>query len=50
MMLVPMTLALEYRLEDNSLVHFKADKSLIGEIVDVKITDCKTFYLIGERV
>ena len=38
------------RLEDNSLVHFKADKSLIGEIVDVKITDCKTFYLIGERV
>ena len=38
------------RTERNSLVHFKADKSLIGEIVDVKITDCKTFYLIGERV
>lgn len=38
------------RLEDNSLVHFKGDKSLIGEIIDVKITDCKTFYLIGERI
>ena len=38
------------RLEDNSLVHFKGDKSMIGEIFDVKITDCKTFYLIGERV
>ncbi len=38
------------RLEDNSLVHFKGDKSIIGEIIDVNITDCKTFYLIGERV
>ncbi len=36
------------RLEDNSLVHFKGDKSVIGSIVDVKITDCKTFYLVGE--
>ena len=38
------------RLEDNSLVHFKGDSSMIGQIFDVKITDCKTFYLIGERV
>lgn len=38
------------RLEDNSLVHFKGDKSMIGGIFDVKITDCKTFYLIGEIV
>ena len=38
------------RLTDNSLVHFKADKSLIGEIVDVKITGCKTFYLTGELI
>lgn len=37
------------RLEDNSLVHFKGDESMIGEIFDVNITDCKTFYLIGER-
>ncbi len=38
------------RLEDNSLVHLKGDTSLIGKIIDVKITDCKTFYLIGERI
>lgn len=38
------------RLEDNSLVHFKADKSLVGKIFDIKITDCKTFYLMGELV
>ena len=36
------------RLEDNSLVHFKAGSRVIGEILDVKIVDCKTFYLIGE--
>ncbi len=37
------------RTEGFSLVHFQAnDKNLIGKIVDVKITDCKTFYLIGE--
>ncbi len=36
------------RLEDNSIVHFKADKNVIGEIVYVKVTDCKTFYLTGE--
>lgn len=36
------------RTEDNSLVHFKADKSIIGQIVNVKITECKTFYLTGE--
>ena len=38
------------RLEDNSLVHFKGDESLLGEILDIRITDCKTFYLIGERI
>jgi tRNA-2-methylthio-N6-dimethylallyladenosine synthase len=38
------------RLEDNSLVHFKADRSVIGNIINVKITDCKTFYLMGEIV
>ena len=36
------------RLDDNSLVHFKGEKSLCGEFVNVSITDCKTFYLIGE--
>ena len=38
------------RLTDNSLVHFEADKSVIGNIVDVEITDCKTFYLIGKLI
>ena len=38
------------RSDNNSLVHFKGDKSLIGTFVDVKITDCKTFYLIGEQI
>lgn len=38
------------RLTDNSLVHFKADKSVIGSIVEVKIIECKTFYLTGELV
>lgn len=36
------------RTNNNSLVHIKADRNLIGKIVDVKIVDCKTFYLIGE--
>ncbi len=37
------------RLTDNSLVRFKAGKrNLIGEIVNIKIIDSKTFYLIGE--
>jgi len=36
------------RLDDNSLVHFEGDSSLIGKFVNVKIVDCKTFYLIGQ--
>lgn len=36
------------RTANNSLVHFKGDKDLIGKIVNVKLVDCKTFYLIGE--
>jgi tRNA-2-methylthio-N6-dimethylallyladenosine synthase len=38
------------RTDDNSLVHFKADSSVIGTMVKVKIVDCKTFYLIGEMI
>ena len=38
------------RLDDNTLVHLKGDESLLGQIFDVRITDCKTFYLIGEKV
>ncbi len=36
------------RTEGFNLVHFEADKSLIGKIVDVEIVDNKTFYLIGK--
>ncbi len=38
------------RMSDNTLVHFKGDKSLIGNIVDVKINESKTFYLIGDMI
>ncbi len=38
------------RSETNVLVHFKADESVIGKIVDVKIVDFKTFYLTGELI
>lgn len=44
------TNSLKGRLEDNSLVHFKGGERLVGNIIDVKITDCKTFYLIGEVI
>lgn len=37
------------RLENNTLVHFKGDASLIGEIVDVKLNESKGFYYIGEQ-
>ena len=30
------------------LVHFPGDESLIGNIVDVKLTECKGFYYLGE--
>ncbi len=36
------------RLEDNSMVHFPGDKSLIGTIVDVTLKEAKGFYYIGE--
>ena len=38
------------RLDNNLLVHFKGCESQIGTLVNVKITDCKTFYLIGEAI
>lgn len=34
--------------EHNKLVNFKGDESLIGQIVDVKITIAKTWFLMGE--
>ena len=38
------------RLDDNSIVHFKGNAAHIGKLTTVKITDCKTFYLIGEII
>jgi tRNA-2-methylthio-N6-dimethylallyladenosine synthase len=36
------------RTYSNTTVHFKGDSSMIGKSFDIKITDCKTFYLMGE--
>ena len=38
------------RLSNNLCVHFKGDESLIGKLIDVKLTECKDFYYIGEIV
>ena len=38
------------RMSNNTLVHFPGDSSLIGEIVTVKLKECKGFYYIGERI
>ena len=38
------------RSTDNTLVHFKGSKELIGKTVPVRILENKTFYLIGERI
>lgn len=39
---------LEGRMENNTIVNFKGDTSLIGKIVSVIITRAKTFYLMGD--
>lgn len=36
------------RTDGNSIVHFAVSKDYIGEIIKIKITGCKTFYLTGE--
>ena len=38
------------RMSNNLLVHFPGDASLIGTIVPVKLTECRGFYYIGERI
>ena len=38
------------RLSNNSVVHFPADVSLIGSIVNVKLEEAKGFYYMGEMV
>ena len=41
---------LNARTPGNRLVHFSGDVSLIGQYVDLKITDCSTWALFGELV
>ncbi|MCR3906773.1 MAG: tRNA (N6-isopentenyl adenosine(37)-C2)-methylthiotransferase MiaB [Tenericutes bacterium] len=36
--------------EHNKLVNFKGDKTMIGQIVEVKITQAKTWFLLGEAI
>ena len=43
-------LVLTGRADNNTLVHFAADSSYVGNFVNVRITGCKTFYLIGEAL
>ncbi len=38
------------RLSNNLLVHFPGDDSLIGQIVSVRLKECKGFYYMGEIV
>ncbi len=38
------------RLSNNLLVHFYGGKELIGQYVDVALTQCKGFYYLGEMV
>ncbi len=41
---------LEGRMENNTIVNFEGDSSLIGKIVTVIITDAKTFYVMGKLI
>lgn len=38
------------RLSNNTLVHFKGTKDLIGRIVEVRLDKCQGFYYMGEQV
>lgn len=38
------------RMSNNLLVHFPGDDSLIGELVNVRLDECKGFYYIGTQV
>ena len=38
------------RADDNSIVHCKGDEADLGKLVDVRITEGKPFYLMGEKV
>ncbi len=38
------------RLSNNTIVHFKGDRSLIGKIVPVYLKECHGFYYLGEMI
>ena len=38
------------RLENNLLCHFPSEASLLGQIVNVRLTECAGFYYLGELV
>lgn len=38
------------RCSNNTIVHFKGDSSLIGQIVTVKMLECHGFYYMGELI
>ena len=38
------------RMDNNSVVHFPGDTSLIGQIIPVHLDECRGFYYIGSRV
>ena len=38
------------RLDNNLIVHFRGESSLIGSMVSVRLKECKGFYYMGEQV
>lgn len=38
------------RLSNNTIVHFPGDTSLIGKLVNVRLSECRGFYYVGEMV
>lgn len=37
------------RLSNNSIVHFEGDPSMLGQLFEVELTECKGFYYIGRK-
>ena len=38
------------RLSNNTIVHFPGDPSLIGQILPIRLAECRGFYYVGEKV
>ena len=38
------------RLSNNHVVHFQGDASLVGQIVKVRLNECRGFYYMGSRI